>query len=274
MKHINSKWSALAIVVVGMLALAGCFPSVEASEERSATFPVTGSLTLNVDASNGHIEVRGQEGIGEVQVHARLSARAPTLEEAREQLSLIDLEMTQLGNEVTLRHDSNIDLVNMFNRSEGISFEVVVPTNAELSLNTQNGHIEIRSTTGNVIAHTSNGHILARDVLGDLDLGTSNGKIEATGALGAFNARTSNGAIYYEGRLEGSAHSARTSNGAITFEIPADLELSIDADVGNGRISSNLPLSGDFSGKHWSATLNNPTATLELSTSNGSIRIR
>jgi hypothetical protein len=66
----------------------------------------------------------------------------------------------------------------------------------------------------------------------------------------------------------------QSSNGSLDVEIPPDSELSIEASVGTGSISTTLPLTGDIEGKSWSAILNLPTSYLSLRTGNGSIQIR
>ena len=263
----------LGVTLMSVATLAGCMPLVQATEERTTTFPLTGRLTLIVDGRNGHVDVRGSTEVNEVQVQVELTAGAPTRSEAEELLANIDLEMTQNGNEVILRHRSESDFNFLFNRHESVSFDIVIPMNADLDISTANGHINIDSIDGTLSAHTSNGAIDIYRVHGDLDLGSSNGRIEVHDGLGALVANTSNGAIHYEGRLIGPAHSASTSNGAISFRIPSDLDLEIRASTSNGSIRSSLPLSGDHDGKSWNATLNSPNAKLSLRTSNGSITI-
>jgi DUF4097 and DUF4098 domain-containing protein YvlB len=231
--------ACLGLGLVAFLFLSACdfddlvVPRVESTEVKTATFALEGVPTVVTETSNGAVTVRGVEGRNYVQVTATLSARGDSVE-----------------------------------------FDILMPIHGDIDVDTSNGEVTVSDVAGTVEVKTSNGKIDIDHIVGSIRLDTSNGAINMRDIDGSIDAETSNGAIVFRGHLLGDTHSMRTSNGAIEVAIPQDLALRIDASTSNGSISTNLPLIGDTEGKSWSATLNPPSAsTLDLRTSNGSIRI-
>lgn len=264
--------------------------NVEAIREVTETFEIAGTLDLNIESSNGYVIVQSDETTS-VFVTAELRSRADTLEKAEERVNAIVVDMIQDGNNLLLRYRA-ADQTADVRKHSGVSFEVIVPAQADVQVDTSNGAITLRGIEGKVDLDTSNGAIDLIDLLGMVQADTNNGRIDvngfsgilnletSNGAIGirdceaAVNARTSNGAIDFSGILVGDSHQLRTSNGAIGVRVPLDAAITFDASTSIGSISTNLPLVGDTQGRGWNAALNPPaTQTLELRTSNGNIRI-
>lgn len=289
--------AGLALLCAALFGLLGCDledvlenANVEAVREVTETFSVTGLTQLNVDSSNGFILVEAAD-TSTVTATARLRSRGETLEKAEERVDAIVYEMSQEGDIVTLRYRSS-DQTDAVRRYSGVSFTVTVPRQSDIDaetsngdivvsgaqgafdLDTSNGDIELSDLIGTVTADTSNGRIEADRVNGALTLETSNGAIRLENVEARVDARTSNGRIEFSGVLVGDSHRMRTSNGTIVVEVPASASMAFDASTSIGRISADLPLTGDTEGREWNATLNPPAlTTLELRTSNGSIHI-
>lgn len=290
----------LAVVgIVILLGLVGCdieefisatAGNVEAVREVTETFELTGLLDLEVESSNGYVIVESAQ-TSSVSVVAKLRSRGDTLEEAEERLDGIQLEMTQVGNDVALRYRA-ADQTEDVRRHSGVSFVVTVPMLADVEVDTSNGAITVRGIEGEFNLDTSNGSMDLSDLVGVVHADTSNGRIDVDGFAGILdlktsngaidiedveavvNARTSNGRIDFAGVLVGDSHELRTSNGTIKVQVPLSAAITFDASTSIGSISSNLPLVGDTQGRSWSAGLNPPTTQrLQLRTSNGSIRI-
>lgn len=266
----------LALCLGLVLTLLGCLPddaSVRRTQVRQATFALDGVPTLSALSANGAVTVQGVEGQDQVSVTATLHARGATTAQADERLEQIVLSLEQDGNRVTLAYRTSDQPVDV-RRYCGVDFLVALPVRAEVDLQTSNGSITAKDLVGGLTARTSNGAIEVTNAQGDLRLDTSNGAVRALGVEGAVDIETSNGSIQYQGRPVGAAHTLRTSNGRIDVTLPESTALLISAHTSNGTISTNLPLSGDTQGRDWSALLNPPSAaTLDLSTSNGSIWI-
>jgi DUF4097 and DUF4098 domain-containing protein YvlB len=271
--------ACLGLGLVVFLFLSACdfdalvVPRVESTEVKRAAFALEGTPTVVTETLNGAVTVRGVEGQNDVQVTATLSARGDTLEEANKKLEKMIVFMSQDGDRVTLRFRSSEQPTDA-RKHTSVEFDILMPIHGDIDVDTSNGEVTVANIAGTVKVETSNGKIDIDHVVGSIRLDTNNGAINMSDIDGSIDAETSNGAVVFRGHLLGDTHRMRTSNGAIEVAIPQDLALRIDASTSNGSISTNLPLIGDTEGKSWSATLNPPSAsTLDLQTSNGSIRI-
>ncbi len=286
-------WIGLILGLLSML-IAGCgrsVPQVEAIEERSQTFAVLDYLTLTVETTNGKVEIWGVEGLEEVQATAILHAWGETQEQAQERLEKLTIEMSQEADLVSLQFRST-STYRAWGKSPQVDFEIAIPAAADITVSVNNGSITVADVIGTIDIESENGSIDATNVKGavtgetangsidvtlaqaHLDLETDNGSITVSQSQCALDAETDNGDIHFSGQLVGPQHRVKSANGSVMAEIPADSELAIEASVGNGSISTTLPLSGDTEGKTWSAVLNAPTSNLLLQAGNGSIKIR
>lgn len=295
-------------LLAGLLALAGAALFIGGCEEEdvrgifgaanvSATTVETRSmefdtpLTLDVDTSNGGVVVRGMAGIQTVSVTITLRSKGETLEQAQDRLDRIVYHAEQLGNRITLRYSSN-EQADDVRRYSGVDFNVLVPIDARVEVDTSNGAISVEDIDGTILLDTSNGAIDVYDSTGALTADTSNGRIEVVrfvGELrldtsngemwledvaGTVDAETSNGSVHYSGTPTAGGNRIRTSNGSVTVRVPVHASIAIDAVTSSGRIRSGLDLVGDTEGDEWSAQLNPPTdVTFDVRTSNGTIRI-
>jgi putative adhesin len=300
------------LVAVALFGLFGCdieeiieaaSGNVSANREITQVYEIAGLLDLTVESSNGYVIVQSADSTtmsivpgdtANVTVKAFLRSRADTLEKAQERVNAIVVEMIQTGDNLLLRYNSADQSLEV-RKYSGVSFEVTVPAQADVEVDTSNGAITIRGIEGQfnldtsngaidlidlsgvVAADTSNGAIDVDGFTGALNLETSNGAIDIEDVEAAVNARTSNGRIDFSGILVGGSHSLRTSNGAINVEVPLDANITFDASTSIGSISTNLQLMGDTEGRSWNASMNSHSVqssqTLELHTSNGNIRI-
>jgi len=140
-----------------------------------------------------------------------------------------------------------------------VDFEVRLPAGVNLSERTVNGEVEAEHLGGDVSAHTVNGSV----------------RVSTTGFA---EASTVNGSIAAEmGRAdwtEGVEFS--TVNGGITLDLPATLSAEVHAKTLNGDVISDFPLvmQGRFGPRNWHGTIGRGGRDLDLSTVNGSIRLR
>ena len=172
------------------------------------------------------------------------------------------------------------------------------------NLQTSNGRIEAIHLIGKLTAETTNGSIELAGHIGRVQARTSNGKISGEIEKGWLDGHTSNGSIDVHlknidvpepVRLEtsngnitvtlGMAHalSARTSNSPITLRMPEKSDAVLRARAGNARIDSDFGDSRKSSGgddedehqrnKSLDAKVGNGGPVIDLSTSNGNIRI-
>ncbi len=147
-----------------------------------------------------------------------------------------------------------------------------------LDVQTSNGPIEIRDVKGDLVAHTSNGHIRVDHVDGALDATTSNSGVRAEigSADRAVRVETSNGPVELW-LPEGLRHEVRvnTNNSAITLHMPSTLNARVVAQTSNSSITTDFEVSlrGQLDKNHMDATIGSGGPLIDLSTSNGSIRL-
>lgn len=274
------RQASLTFLLVLALHSTGCvvYPvRTELEVSQSATFD--GVKKVVVDTRNGGIEVRCEEGRKDVQIRAVKYAQGITLGDAREHAEQIEIvSAREEGDAGILRIAAEFPTAEP-GRSMGARFEVTMPPDAGLQLETGNGRVmavgckkdvHVQTSNGSVEARdlgaalnasTTNGRIVARNVAGDVDVSTSNGSVEldhvgnqsvrassTNGSVrvldsrGAATVRTSNGSI--ELRLTSVPKSpqieAVTSNGRIEVEIPNDINARLNMHTSNGRIRTSL----------------------------------
>jgi hypothetical protein len=147
-----------------------------------------------------------------------------------------------------------------------------------LDAQTSNGPIELLDVEGEVKAHSSNGHIRVDGLRGSLDAGTSNSSIHAKleQASGPVRLESSNGSIEVALPPDASvAVRANTSNNSITVHAPGTVNARLVARTSNGSITSDseLRMHGEFDRHHMDGLIGNGGPLIDLSTSNGNIRL-
>ena len=265
--------------------------NVSATTVETIELVLVEPLSLDIDTSNGEVNVSGVEGVETVSVTITLRSRGGTLEEAQDRVDRIVYHAEQQGNRISLQYRSNEQEEDV-RRYSGVDFDVVVPVETQVDvdtsngavsidhideairLDTSNGAIDVYDCSGSLTADTSNGRIEVVRFGGDVFLDTSNGELWLEQVTGAVDAETSNGSAHYVGNPALGYNRIRTSNGSITVRVPTDASIAFTASTSSGRIRSSLPLVGDTEGKDWEAELNPPAmVTFDLRTSNGTIRI-
>ena len=165
-------------------------------------------------------------GSGEPDVHVVVTSRRKDLEDL-----------------MTFRWDESPGLVSitavkkhkfdLFSGSgNSVQYEIRVPTETRVSVDTSGGGITISSVHGSVRADTSGGGIDIADVTGDVEADTSGGGISLKNIKGRVTADTSGGGVDAVG-IDGSIR-AESSGGSIELErVTGD----IDADTSGGGIT-------------------------------------
>ena len=166
-------------------------------------------------------------------------------------------------------------------------------------LTTSNGAVRVHNIRGHVEARTSNGAVELDRVDAGVNATTSNGSITIEGVKGTLHASTTNGAI--RGTLTDAAPSEpiklSTSNGAIDIRLQMPRNNDITASTSNGSITIRMPanasvrlnaqtsshesiatdfdvqMRGTLTKNRVEGTIGNGGPLLQLTTSNGAVRI-
>ena len=245
------------------------------AEEYLKTYTVTAQPTvrIRVDDSKVHVVTSDTN-----QVEFRVTAEGFATINIGGKLHV---DSQQNGNQVELNVRVSPGVMIGFSNKR-LSTEVRMPKNADLQLETSDGHVELSDLKGNIVVHTKDGGIKASQLSGSIDIRSSDGDIEADTLTGAFklhsldgkinalhldgkcDVSTSDGAIQVAGRFDSldvkssdgtvsarvepgskmsSAWSIRTTDGRIDMEIPKGLQANLDASTRDGHISLGLPVS-------------------------------
>ncbi len=165
-------------------------------------------------------------------------------------------------------------------------------------LKTSNGSINVANVRGSLDASTSNGTVEAQNIDGSATLKTSNGRVHVDDVRGALEASTSNGGINVQiaradggkpirlqtsnagvelaldGFSQNEVH-VSTSNGSITLHLPTSVNAQVRANTSNSSISTDFDVktAGALTKHHLEGTIGAGGPLLDLSTSNGSIKL-
>lgn len=284
--HAKLLIPALAVLSLGS---GGCYigdfgDGMRYHRDFHYNFPLSATGRVEVETFNGSVEITGWD---QNTVDISGSKWGPT-ESAADALR-IDTDHTADSVSVRAVRPSE------WRQNLGARFEIKVPKGAVLDrivtsngairtedgagparMRTSNGSIHVSGFQGRLEAETSNGPIELADVTGDAALHTSNGHIHAQRLSGAADASTSNGGIDME--LQGKlSHDVRghTSNGGITLRLQEPLNAHVVATTSNSSIHSDFDvrMSGEITKHRMEGSIGNGGPMIDLSTSNGSIRI-
>lgn len=269
---ITSSRSALilAIALAGLL-LSGCISitsdgdaaDAATEENQNHSYVVSDNPTVDVTGFNGSIEiVVGNDGVVDIETRLTIIGRVSY--------------STRLDGNTVFVIAKKVGTGISFGRSPKAEIKLIVPTNTIVKARTSNGALEVTGTVGSGELVTSNGRITVSGVAGQFDLETSNGRITMSDVDGQFKAHTTNGSIDFSGTLAATSDSSfTTSNGSIDVVFSGEPDVEIDARTSNGTAASDRPILATTTektrliGKYGAGS-----ATLELRTSNGSIKIR
>ena len=296
-------------IAAGLLLLTGCefedWGGMERyHEDFHFSYPMNTGGRLAVESFNGSVEVSTWD---QQTVDISGTKYARTLEDARD----LKIEIDHAPASVSIRavrpamRRGNYGARFAIKVPRGAVLDRLVTSNGGIRaddgvgpsrMKTSNGHVEVRGLKGPLTAETSNGPIEAQDIEGGVEAHSSNGHIRLDHVHGAVDATTSNSGINavlekVDGsvRLQSSngpieltlpansqsAIRAHTSNSNVTLHLPGEVNARISADTSNGNISTDfeMRLRGEISKRHIDGTLGSGGPLIDLSTSNGSIRI-
>ncbi len=215
---------------------------------------IGGANPLDIDAGrNGGIRVRGWDR-GDVLVRSKIQASAATDADARRLVSAVRI--------VTAGASIHPEGPDTSNREENwnVSFEINVPRNAMLTLNTNNGGISIDDFRGTAKFHAKNGGLTLNNVGGDLKGETTNGGV-------TVNVKGDH--------WDGSGLDVETRNGGIRLNLPQGFSAELEAGTTHGNLSIDFPITVQGRiGRHLETTLGSGGPKLRAITTNGGVSIR
>lgn len=220
-------------------------------EIRTMTVAAPGDV-LSVDASpNGGVSARGSNR-GDIEIQAKVNATADTLEQAK-----------ALASQVRILTDGRI-------RAEGpqttnasswsVSFDLMVPSQGNLDLNSKNGGISIQDVQGRLTFQTTNGGIQLKNVNGEVRGKTTNGGVTV---------QLEGGGWYGQGL------DVETTNGGVRLSVPDGYSAHVEAGTNMGGVHSDFPVTIDgHGGRTLNTDLGGGGSPIRLRTVNGGVSVQ
>jgi len=265
------------------------------------SFPVKPGGKLVINADEGSISVTGSDR-NEVTVH--VWARG-----AQSRLDKLDVSIDQTGNTVRAETKHRHRFMNFFGEDDvEVEFEVELPQNFDLDLNTSGGDItilhvggaikgetsggdlDLSELSGTVRMSTSGGNVTVKDSKGDFTIGTSGGNMHAESIIGSMDFETSGGSIEVresDGKLRASTSGGdvnvalkdnkgidlETSGGNLVVRLPKTISAEISAETTGGDVNCDFQFSGKLREGSLKGKINGGGNLIKLETSGGDIVI-
>jgi DUF4097 and DUF4098 domain-containing protein YvlB len=237
-----------------------------ASAQRDTAFTWSKRLPdgarLTIKNMNGPIDVRAASGD---RVEVRATVRAESRGNVRDvtfdvrERSADDVEICTVyrGNSdcdpdrgsnnirVTVRFIVEIPKSMRLRAATGNGEISITQTVADVDAASGNGEITIKESLGRVTASTGNGDVTISAARGQVKASSGNGRIFASTTIGPVEASTGNGDIDVKmGKLPADQGSMTftTGSGSVRLALPPDFYGEIDANTGNGSISSDFEI--------------------------------
>ena len=297
----------------GLLGFVGCDiddleigGSERFSQDFHYSYPMQPGGRLSVDNFNGSVEITGWDQ-DTVDISGSKYARTTELRDA------LKIEIEHTADSVRIRtarpsdRRGNMGAKYIIKVPRRTQLERIASTNGAIHtadiegparLKTSNGSVRTENLHGSLDAQTTNGGIDIQNVEGGAVLHTTNGHVHADDVRGSFEAETTNGGIRVHlakpesgrpvkletsnGTIELTMDAmnqnevrASTTNGGITIRLPERVAANLIADASNSSISTEFEVQtqGSISKHHLEGKIGAGGPTIDLSTSNGSIRV-
>lgn len=254
---------ALVVVMAFVSSVGGCIIvhdgewdggpwSQRAKFERTVELqqPMKAGGTLVVSTASGSIETTGQE-TDQVQVVAKITARAATEEEAQQLAEQVEIRFQEAGDKLEIKADKPT-----LRRSRiSISYNIITPRQTSLDCESGSGSLKMRDLTGNVNARTGSGSVEAARIKGavrlrsgsgsvhgdnvgggdvDLDTGSGGVRLSEASEVGTCRAHSSSGPVHVQ-HVQAQSIRMDSGSGGVTGE---DLNCAkLNAGSGSGHVS-------------------------------------
>ncbi len=228
--------------------------SGRASDTWDRTYTVSPGGRVELLNGNGAIEVT-QATDGKLSVHAERIAKASSDEAAKQLLAKIEIVESVKPDAVRLETRAP----KVMRGGAEVKYSIKMPAGLAVFMTNTNGTITLTGLANAVDAKTTNGGIHGENLSGTVSATTTNGGVNLTLT-----------------KLGDGGITAETTNGGMSIEIPSDSKADVTAHVVNGGIGvENLKLEtvGDQSRRRVEGRINGGGAHIELSTTNGGIRL-
>ncbi len=291
----NVPMNSSSRVVLGILlaavaggALPGAVRRAEAVEIRRVAerlIPFAPGGEVKIGDKNGRLIVEAWSR-HEVRIQITRVVRAEDGTKAEELMKGLEasVEVRKDRIDIQSRFPKRVESIGLWDilgrkvASLQINYYVQVPNETSLDLETSNGEVRARGTSGRIEATTTNGDIHVEGVRGNVILASTNGDVQIADVSGEVSAHTTNGSVVAEIRKvppQGNVE-LETTNGNVEAFFAGDLKATLDANTTNGRVSIGFPIvrEGGATSKAIRGTIQGGGAKISITTTNGNVEVR
>ncbi len=300
-----------AVLAISLL-LSGCDIEEFGNSDRFQTnfhynYPLQPGGRINIENFNGSVEITGWDqntvdisGVKYAATEAMRDAIKIDVTPSADSIYIRTIRpsdrLGNMGARYVLKVPRKVQLERIGNTNGAVRASDI---QGAAHLRTTNGEIHVARFEGGLDATTTNGSIDVEDVNGGVNLHTSNGRVRADAIRGGpFEAVTSNGGIslHLPASPSGSPLKLTTSNGSIDLTLDSVPTSDIRASSTNGPITLHLPaatsarvravttnssittdfttsMQGEVTKHHLEGTIGQGGPLLDISTSNGNVRL-
>src|SRR5258706_3027797 len=239
-------WIIIAIIIIGFMSggfgsafggrdspFRGFGPQNSAAEIQA--FAVSNNQpTIIINDASGNIQVHSGDSSGSVNVQ--------TIKQADGFGNPKDEHVTYNKSP-----DGSSLTIDFAGGSGSVDFNVTVPGNSNLNLQTSSGDVTVDSINGQISMSTDRGDITATNdtFSGSTKLTTGSGDITAKQDLlnGPATLHTDSGDITFDGAINGNGnYQFTTGHGDINATLSDNTGLDVNASTDNGSINSGIPI--------------------------------
>ena len=276
-------------VIISMALFAtGLYAATAHADDYAKTYTVSNRATVHVDTDDGSVNVTTSDT---KEVEFRVEYQGYVLNKS------LEISSNQHGDEVELIARIPHGWHFSIGTNRRLHVEVRMPKDADLQVRTGDGSIKARNVTGNIDLHSGDGALTVSALKGAIRLHTGDGSIDASDLDGKCDATSGDGRIRIAGRFDvltarsgdgsvgvealhgsklDSSWSITSGDGSIDVAVPADLPANIEASSGDGRITTDIPITteGVMSKSKVRGKMNGGGSTLTIHTGDGSIHLK
>jgi hypothetical protein len=244
------------LAVLPVLFTACAYPGFVAKKTVQLDIAAENLTAVDCESHNGAITVVGDTAATKVDLRVELSVRGHTQEEADANLGQLDFTRDVLAGKLTLRGTCPHELRQRM--SPSFAFTLTTPPAVALRLQTHNGDIGAKGTTGAIDLETHNGSIRAAAANGLLIVRTHNGEVDLT--------------VDHAGPVNGSIES---HNGSVTVGFGERASAALEASTHNGSIQTPKRLQdATITRSSLRCRIGDGQGKLVVTTHNGNVAIR
>jgi hypothetical protein len=250
---VRGLWKAFAALLVIGAFVSGTFQIVTllAHEERTVvtSYPVEGITRISVDNSAGSVRIVASEG-DTIEVTAKISDGLRSTGESQ----------GVFGDTLELRGTCP----NFGSDWCRVSYEISAPASLDLTLDVDDGSIDLAGITGDVDVDTDNGSIEMASLSGSIRATNDNGRIEGDALRSQdVSADTDNGRVTLRFAAPPTSVMATSNNGSVEVVVPDDgTSYRLDMNTDNGSRTETIDVD------------DNAARSIVIRTENGSVTAR